>query len=66
MKMILQKLIKIPTRKILKTQKIKLRKKRYYLGSYKTLPEAIKALEEARAMVEEAQPAEQPGLFGEE
>lgn len=45
---------------------IRRNKKRYYLGSYKTLPEAIKALEEARAMVEEAQPAEQPGLFGEE
>lgn len=40
-------------------------KKRYYFGSYKTLPEAIKVLEDAKAMVEEAQPDE-PTLFGDE
>ena len=40
-------------------------KKRHYFGSYKTLPEAIKVLEDARAMVEETQP-EEKGLFDEE
>ena len=40
-------------------------KKRHYFGSYKTLPEAIKVLEDAKAMIEEAQPDE-PTLFGEE
>lgn len=40
-------------------------KKRYYFGSHKTLPEAIKVLEEAKAMLKEAQPDE-PTLFGEE
>jgi hypothetical protein len=40
-------------------------KKRYYFGSYKTLPEAVKVLEDAKAMVEEAQPKE-PALFGDE
>lgn len=40
-------------------------KKRYYFGSYKTLPEAIKVLEDAKAMVKEAQPDE-PKLFGDE
>lgn len=40
-------------------------KKRYYFGSYKTLPEAVKVLEEAKAMVKEAQPDE-PKLFGDE
>lgn len=44
---------------------IRRNKKRYYFGSYKTLPEAVKVLEEAKAMVEEAQPKE-PKLFGEE
>lgn len=44
---------------------IRRNKKRYYFGSYKTLPEAVKVLEEAKAMVEEAQPDE-PKLFGEE
>lgn len=44
---------------------IRRNKKRYYFGSYKTLPEAVKVLEEAKAMVEEAQPDE-PTLFGEE
>lgn len=38
-------------------------KKKYYFGSYKTLEEAVKVLEDARAMVEEAQPKE-PKLFG--
>lgn len=32
---------------------------------YKTLPEAVKASQEAKAMVKEAQPDE-PTLFGEE
>lgn len=40
-------------------------KKRYYFGSYKTLPEAVKVLEDAKAMVKEAQPDE-PKLFGDE
>lgn len=40
-------------------------KKRHYFGSYKTLAEAIKVLEDAKAMVKEAQPDE-PALFGEE
>lgn len=40
-------------------------KKRYYFGSHKTLPEAIKVLEDAKAMVKEAEPDE-PKLFGEE
>lgn len=44
---------------------IRRNKKRYYFGSYKTLPEAVKVLEEAKAMVEEAQPKE-PTLFGDE
>lgn len=44
---------------------IRRNKKRYYFGSYKTLPEAVKVLEEAKAMVKEAQPDE-PKLFGEE
>lgn len=44
---------------------IRRNKKRYYFGSYKTLPEAVKVLEEAKAMVKEAQPDE-PTLFGEE
>ena len=44
---------------------IRRNKKRYYFGSYKTLPEAVKVLEEAKAMVEEAQPDE-PKLFGDE
>lgn len=44
---------------------IRRNKKRYCFGSYKTLPEAVKVLEEARAMVKEAQPDE-PKLFGEE
>lgn len=44
---------------------IRRNKKRYYFGSYKTLPEAVKVLEEAKTMVEEAQPKE-PKLFGEE
>lgn len=44
---------------------IRRNKKRYYFGSYKTLPEAVKALEEAKAMVKEVQPDE-PTLFGEE
>ena len=44
---------------------IRRNKKRYYFGSYKTLPEAVKVLEEAKAMVEEAQPKE-PALFGDE
>lgn len=43
---------------------IRRNKKRYYFGSYKTLPEAVKVLEEAKAMVKEAQPDE-PTLFGE-
>ena len=43
---------------------IRRNKKRYYFGSYKTLPEAVKVLEEAKAMVKEAQPDE-PKLFGE-
>lgn len=45
---------------------IRRNKKRYYFGSYKTLPEAVKALADARAMVEEAQPKEEPGFFQEE
>lgn len=45
---------------------IRRNKKRYYLGSYKTLPEAVKALADARAMVEEAQHKEEPGFFQEE
>lgn len=44
---------------------IRRNKKRYYFGSYKTLPEAVKVLEEAKAMVKEAQPDE-PKLFREE
>lgn len=44
---------------------IRRNKKRYYFGSYKTLPEAVKVLEEAKAMVKEAQPDE-PKLFGDE
>lgn len=44
---------------------IRRNKKRYYFGSYKTLPEAVKVLEDAKAMVKEAQPDE-PKLFGEE
>lgn len=44
---------------------IRRNKKRYYFGSYKTLPEAVKALEEAKAMVKEVQPDE-PKLFGDE
>lgn len=44
---------------------IRRNKKRYYFGSYKTLPEAVKVLEEAKAMVKEAQPDE-PTLFREE
>ena len=44
---------------------IRRNKKRYYFGSYKTLPEAVKVLEEAKTMVKEAQPDE-PKLFGEE
>ena len=44
---------------------IRRNKKRYYFGSCKTLPEAVKVLEEAKAMVEEAQPKE-PTLFGDE
>ena len=44
---------------------IRRNKERYYFGSYKTLPEAVKVLEEAKAMVKEAQPDE-PKLFGEE
>lgn len=44
---------------------IRRNKKRYYFGSYKTLPEAVKVLEEAKAMVEEAQPKELT-LFGDE
>lgn len=44
---------------------IRRNKKRYYFGSYKTLPEAVKVLEEAKAIVKEAQPDE-PTLFGEE
>lgn len=44
---------------------IRRNKKRYYFGSYKTLPEAVKVLEEAKSMVKEAQPDE-PTLFGEE
>lgn len=44
---------------------IRRNKKRYYFGSYKTLPEAVKVLEEAKSMVKEAQPDE-PKLFGEE
>lgn len=44
---------------------IRRNKKRYYFGSYKTLPEAVKVLEEAKTMVKEAQPDE-PTLFGEE
>ena len=40
-------------------------KKKYYFGSYKTLEEAVKALEEAKAMVKEAEPKE-PTLFGQE
>ncbi len=45
---------------------IRRNKKRYYFGSYKTLPEAVKALADARALVEEAQPKEEPGFFQEE
>lgn len=44
---------------------IRRNKKRYYFGSYKTLPEAVKVLEEAKAMVEEAQ-SKEPTLFGDE
>lgn len=44
---------------------IRRNKKRYYFGSYKTLPEAVKVLEDAKAMVKEAQPDE-PTLFGDE
>lgn len=44
---------------------IRRNKKRYYFGSYKTLPEAVKVLEDAKAMVEEAQ-SDEPTLFGEE
>lgn len=44
---------------------IRRNKKRYYFGSYKTLPETVKVLEDAKAMVKEAQPDE-PKLFGEE
>lgn len=41
-------------------------KKRYYFGSYKTLSEAVKALEDAKAMVKEAQPKDGPRMFEEE
>lgn len=40
-------------------------KKKYYFGSYKTLEEAVKVLEDAKAMVAEAKP-KQPTLFGSE
>lgn len=41
-------------------------KKRYYFGSYKTLSEAVKALEEAKDMVQEAQPKDRLRMFEEE
>ena len=40
-------------------------KKKYYFGSYKTLEEAVKALEDAKAMIAEAT-RKQPTLFGSE